>query len=243
MSDHKTYLIVDAGNTKVKLVFFENDKIQKQLGIDANNLKELQRVLNYARFDQSILASVQSDKATSKLRSMIKPSVVLSHQTQIPVDLSAYKTVKTLGADRIANAVAAQQMSTSDHALVIDIGTCVKYDCVSKNKYLGGGISPGLDMRFRALHEFTGQLPYLTFESTPPFIGKSTDEAIQSGVVNGMIEELNGIVRRYEQQFQSLTIFLTGGDAKRFDKALKNSIFADENLTVKGLYLILKHNG
>ncbi len=243
MRDHKTYLIVDAGNTKVKLVFFEDEKISNQVRIDANDLEKLKRVLNHAQIDQSILASVQSDQATRKLQSMINPSVTLSHLTKLPIDLSAYTTVKTLGADRIANAVAAEQMSANNNALVIDIGTCIKYDCVVQKKYLGGGISPGLNMRFRALNEFTGQLPYLEYESFPPLAGTSTKEAIESGVVNGIIEELNGIVHRYAQQFQPLTIFLTGGDAKRFDKALKNSIFADENLTVKGLYLILKHNG
>jgi type III pantothenate kinase len=243
MAQDQTYLIVDAGNTQVKLVYFQADNIVSSFRYGAEDLSEIKKCLKDNLYSRAILSSVQSDEATAKLSSLIRPEVVLSHKTSLPIDFSAYKTLNTLGTDRIANAVAANHLSSNENALVVDIGTCIKYDLVIQGKYQGGGISPGMNMRFKALHDYTGQLPALEFEENATLVGESTKEAMLSGVIQGMSAEINGIVERYTQQFQLLTIFLTGGDAKRFDKALKNSIFADGNLTVKGLYLILKHNG
>ena len=161
---------------------------------------------------------------------------------QLPISIEEYDTPKTLGTDRIANAVAAHHYSNTEQALVIDVGTCIKFDLVLKGKYQGGSISPGYAMRLKAMHEFTGALPQLELEDFSPTIGKSTKQAMLSGVINGIQAEISGFINYYTQQYQQLTIFLTGGDHKRFDKELKNSIFADDNLTIKGLYIILKHN-
>jgi len=242
MKNERIRLVVDAGNTQVKLVYFQNDEIFHQSRFDAVDLDGIEKYISKNHYSKALLSSVQSDQATELLMDMIDPDILLTQQTQIPISLEEYETIETLGTDRIANVVAASSMSETEQALVIDIGTCIKYDLVVKGRYQGGGIAPGMNMRFKALHEYTGQLPLLDFEEETPLIGKSTKGSMLSGVINGMIAEINGIVEHYTQQFQPLTIFLTGGDAKRFDKALKNSIFAEENLTVTGLYLILKHN-
>lgn len=243
MKHDQMYLIVDAGNTQVKLVYFEKDEIVLQFRFEASDLEEIEKCIAEHHYSKAILSSVQSDEAITALKSLITPDILLSQKTPLPISLDEYKTVSTLGADRIANAVAASQLSKTPNALVVDIGTCIKYDLVLENKYQGGGIAPGMNMRFKALHDFTGQLPLLQYEENITLIGKSTSESMQSGVIHGMLAEIQGIIQQYTQQFQPLTIFLTGGDAKRFDKALKNSIFAEENLTSKGLYLILQHNG
>lgn len=237
------YLIADAGNTQIKLVYFQGGSIKKEFRIDATDLKTVQKVIVDHNYHRSILSSVQSDQSTAALAAIIQPDVVLNHQTQLPIDISAYKTPETLGSDRVANMVAADHLSKGSNALVIDIGTCIKYDLILQGKYQGGAIAPGLQMRFKALHDYTGKLPLLEVEEKANLIGTSTALSIQSGVLNGMLAEMNEIIAQYNQQIQPLTIFLTGGDAKRFDKALKNSIFAEENLTVKGLHLILQHNG
>lgn len=242
MVQNQIHLVVDAGNTQVKLVYFQNDEIIDQSRFKADALISIQEYISSHPYDRSILSSVQSNEDTDALKKMLDPDLVLTQQTETPVSLEEYETINTLGTDRIANVVAASSLSKTDHALVIDIGTCIKYDLISKDKYRGGGIAPGLEMRFNALHDYTGQLPQLKFEGDTPLIGKSTKGSILSGVINGMSAEIKGIAEQYSQQFHPLTIFLTGGDAKRFDKALKNSIFAEENLTVRGLYLILKHN-
>jgi type III pantothenate kinase len=236
-------LIVDAGNTQVKLVCFEKDQIVDQKRFDAADFDGIKVYLSNVQYKKSILSSVQSNKATEKLSTLIQPTIVLTKKTALPISLENYTTAETLGADRIANAVAANHLSKTNAALVIDVGTCIKYDVVDGDFYLGGGISPGLQMRFKALHDYTDLLPKLKFEENVTLIGNSTKNAILSGVILGMTAEINGIAELYTEQFQSLTIFLTGGDAKRFDKALKNSIFAEENLTVKGLNIILKNNG
>jgi type III pantothenate kinase len=243
MKDNQLNLIVDAGNTQVKLVRFQRGQIVDEKRLDAKDLDGIKLFLSEIDYQNSILSSVQSNEATQKLIALIQPTIVLSKFTALPISLENYTTVETLGADRIANAVAANHLSKTNAALVIDVGTCVKYDLVNGQNYQGGGIAPGLQMRFNALHDYTGQLPKLNYEENSTLIGNSTKNAILSGVIHGMTAEINGIADLYIQQFQPLTIFLTGGDAKRFDKALKNSIFAEENLTVKGLNLILNHNG
>jgi len=235
-------LIIDAGNTQVKLVCFERDQIVDQKRFEADDIDGVKVFLTNLQYHKSILSSVQSNEATKRLSALIQPTIVLTKNTALPISFENYTTLETLGSDRISNAVAANYLSNTNATLAIDVGTCIKYDLVLGQSYQGGGISPGLQMRFNALHDYTGQLPKLKFEENSTLVGNSTKNAMLSGVIQGMIAEINGIVDLYAQQFQTLTIFLTGGDAKRFDKALKNSIFAEENLTVKGLNIILENN-
>lgn len=236
------YCVVDAGNTRVKVVDFENDEIISQQQIALEDLEALKFVLEEKKSTISILSSVLDVKTNDWMINILNPTLVLSKQTPLPISIDDYATPNTLGTDRVANAVAANYYSKHPNALVIDIGTCIKFDLVVEGRYQGGSISPGYAMRLKAMHQFTGALPQLALEEFKPFVGKSTKQSMLSGVNNGVQAEILGFMDYYTQQYQPLTIFLTGGDHKRFDKELKNSIFADENLTVKGLYIILKHN-
>lgn len=240
--ENEKYCIVDAGNTRIKVVDFENGDVINQTYISIDDKEGIRSILFLKKETISILSSVLNEKQRNWLVEILQPNVVLSNKTPLPITLDTYKTPETLGADRIANAVAANFYSILPNSLVIDIGTCIKFDFVQNGKFMGGSISPGYGMRLKAMHEFTGALPLLELEENSLLIGDSTKNAMMSGVLNGIHTEIEGFIQQYTQQYQPLTIFLTGGDRKRFDKELKNSIFADDYLTVKGLYLILKHN-
>lgn len=236
------YCVVDAGNTRIKVVDFENGDVVNQTIVNFKDKEEVKSILFSKKDVISILSSVLDEKQRLWIEQILKPNVVLSNKTPLPISIDTYKTPQTLGADRIANAVASHHYSKTPNSLVIDFGTCIKFDFVQNGKFIGGSISPGYLMRLKAMHKFTGALPLLEIEDNCPLVGDSTKNAMMSGVLNGIQTEVEGFVTQYNQQYQPLTIFLTGGDLKRFDKELKNSIFADDYLTVKGLYLILKHN-
>ncbi|MCO5268565.1 MAG: type III pantothenate kinase [Brumimicrobium sp.] len=242
MSKTLKYRIIDAGNTFLKIVDFQEDVIFNQMILSWSDHKMIQYILQERDSDYCILSSVVDAQSKQNIIALAQPTIVLDYKTALPISLQEYETPDTLGADRIANAVAASKITTTEAALVIDIGTCIKFDLVDKNKYLGGSISPGYAMRLNAMHHFTGALPQLELENHAPLIGKSTKESMLSGVINGIQAEIEGLITKYQKKYASLTIFLTGGDYKRFEIELKNSIFAVENLTVTGLFLILKHN-
>jgi len=148
-----------------------------------------------------------------------------------------------LGKDRVAAAAAATTIFPGENVLVIDAGTSITYDLITKNgTYLGGGISPGIMMRFKALNTFTGKLPLITEIDDAPLIGNDTPSSIKSGVLNGVLAEVNGIIDSYSNRFDTLKIIISGGDYKYFDKKLKNSIFATPNIVMQGLLEILKIN-
>ena len=170
--------------------------------------------------------------------------MVLSHQLKLPIEI-LYKTPQTLGADRIAGSVAAKALFADKNVLKIDFGTCITYDFVNnKKQFMGGAISPGMIMRFKALHNYTAKLPlvdpmqHLTYELT----GTDTDTSILSGVVNGIKEEVTGIIKEYDTRFGNLQVVATGGDAGFFVTLLKNEIFARPYLVLEGLNRILNYN-
>ncbi len=242
MKKKTKYCVVDAGNTRIKVVDFEGGEVMKETFVDVNDYEKINLIISSKKDAISILSSVLDEKLRLWIEHILKPNVVLTNKTPLPISINTYKTPETLGADRIANAVAANHYSKTPNSLVIDIGTCIKFDFVQNGQFIGGSISPGYLMRLKAMHHFTGALPLLALEEQSNLVGDSTKNAMLSGVLNGIKAEIEGFINQYNQQYQPLTIFLTGGDLKRFDKELKNSIFADDYLTVKGLYLILKHN-
>jgi len=239
----KEYYVVDAGNSRTKVAHYYNDELRGvQVFADSDEL-ELHQELKRINSNQSILSSVLSEEKKKKVIEILKPNIVLSEKTKLPISLENYKTPQTLGADRIANVVAGYSLSNQKNTLVVDIGTCVKFDFIdAKGNYQGGSIAPGMMMRFKAMHDYTGQLPLIDSPKEANLIGQSTFESMNTGVMIGMKAEIDGMIALYSQKYTPLTIFLTGGDHKRFDKGLKNSIFAENNLTLHGLYLILKHN-
>jgi type III pantothenate kinase len=237
-------LILDLGNTLCKVALFKGDELIETSFFEKLDLQILQ---NYVEKKPGIKAAItssvinQSDEINNFLKSNFD-FIDLSKETRIPIK-NLYKTPDSLGKDRIANAVGANFLSRDKNVLVIDAGTCIKYDFVSKeNEYLGGGISPGIEIRFKSLNTFTDKLPLVSFQPFEKLIGETTTESILSGVINGCISEVKEMIKKYQEQFPDVETVLTGGYSKFFEKLLKNTIFADPFLTLKGLNVILNYN-
>jgi len=240
-------LIIDIGNTKTKIAVFNINKLIYRKEVISNSEKELASILSkYSGICSAIISSVKNDdKFFDKYLSLKKVHYIrLSHTTPLPFK-NLYQSRQTLGQDRIAIAAAACSLFPVENVMAIDTGTSITYDFVNnRNEYLGGGISPGLQMRFWALHTFTDKLPLINFETDklPLLVGRNTEEAILSGVLNGMVAEIDGLIDAYRITFGELKVILGGGDYKYFDKRLKNSIFARPNLVLEGLKKILDFN-
>ena len=237
-------LVIDIGNSKVKVAVFELDTIITTAVFDEIYfLDEVKRISNQYAIERSIVSSVKdiNEEYLEELQKL--PFLIqLNSDTQLPFK-NLYATPSTLGNDRIALAAAAASIYPSQNSLVIDAGTCITYDFINaKNEYLGGAISPGIDMRYKSLQKYTGKLPLLSKNEEFNLIGTSTSTSIHSGVINGVICEIKGVIAQYEQDFGDLTIVLTGGDTKFLSKQLKNSIFANQNFLLQGLNKILTFN-
>ena len=240
----KNSLAIDIGNTLQKAAVFSGDgKIlfsceKKQLAIE-----ELSPILERFSVVNSILSSV-GDEA-KELTDFLKEKnnlLIFSYKTPLPIRL-CYETPETLGLDRIANAVAANALFPNENVLSIQAGTCMVMDFVTKDaEYLGGSIAPGLEMRFEALHHFTKRLPRVKKQEIDYFVGKTTEESIRSGVINGIADEINGAIGRYQERFGELKIILTGGNKNDLEKRIKSAIFAAPNIVLYGLYKILAFN-
>jgi type III pantothenate kinase len=227
-------VVIDAGNSRVKVAYFQEDELLDVKAFGNDELPLLKQYLLASKFDKAIVSSVRSPKDTQWLLQMMNKAILFQQISHYPITVN-YLSPQTLGADRLANAIAAAILS-DDNVLIIDVGTCLKFDFLSKQKsYEGGSISPGLHMRYKALNHFTGNLPLLSDTNSVELIGKTTLTCMQSGVLNGMQAEITQFIHRYEQDFQDLTIFVTGGDASYFDFPTKKRIFAHENLTLVGL--------
>lgn len=238
-----SFYVLDAGNTRVKIAEFQSDALVNVHVFEVSQKEELLAYLSEIKSDSSLFSGVVSSDYLTHLAEKWTPTLVLSSSTSLPISLEKYLTKETLGVDRIANAVAGHHYANGKPALIIDAGTCLKFDFVdAEGNYLGGSIAPGVRLRFKAMNDYTANLPLIDDYSSTPLIGDATKTSLTSGVINGMTAEINGFIEQYRQQFPQLTIFLTGGDAILFDKALKSSIFVDRNFTLKGLFLILKHN-
>ncbi|GAA4977949.1 type III pantothenate kinase [Algibacter aquimarinus] len=238
-------LIIDVGNSLVKLAVFKNDKIKHKETVEIDLVLEHIFLLKkkYKLIDKLIISSV--GKFKEKDLSIIEESfnsLILNSKTKLPFD-NLYKTPKTLGVDRIALVSASVNEFPENNVLIIDAGTCITFDFITdENKYLGGAISPGLRMRYRALNNLTANLPLLDTEIPDDITGNSTEQSIHSGVVNGTLKEIDGVIKEYEQKYSDLTVILTGGDAKFLSKQLKSSIFANSNFLLEGLNYILQFN-
>lgn len=235
-------LVVDIGNTRIKVACFQKDSILWQESITSFSGHDFSK---YLVVENVIISSVADKSQTEEIQKMFPNAILLNENTPIPI-LNLYKTPHTLGNDRLANAVGAYRFSPNTNTLIIDAGTCLKFDFISKkNEYLGGAISPGLKMRFKALHTFTANLPLLEDCKNIDMIGFDTATSILSGCRNGFRNEIAETIAQYEAKFENLKVILTGGDTSEIEKmdfSQKNSIFADRWLTLKGLNEILKHN-
>lgn len=242
----KGRLAIDIGNTRTKYGIFEASELIYTGVIKNDELENNNEVIRSFGVTSVIVSSVNKE-AEEKLglHQLQLPTLHLSHTTSLPINL-AYQSPETLGKDRIAAVVGAYKMFPNHHLLVIDAGSCVTYDFLTQGKeYLGGAISPGVQMRLRSMNDFTSKLPLINWSGgdRPQNIGRTTIKSMLSGVINGLISEMNGFIMNYEKQYPKLKIVITGGDANFFEKELKNGIFADPNLVLKGLNEILIYNG
>ncbi len=238
------YLIVDVGNTRVKTAIFKDEKIIKHYIFDKSEIiSTIKNIISEYEIKSGIISSVGKLSANDVLElQRILNLIELNHQTKVPF-VNKYETPKTLGVDRIALVSAGVQKFPNKNVLIIDAGTCITYDFVTKNaEYLGGAISPGIKIRYQALHDYTAKLPLLETQEIENFIGNNTKNSIHSGVINGIINEIEGIIGQYQQKYENLTIVLTGGDMFFLSKQLKSPIFANSNFLLEGLYKILIHN-
>lgn len=239
----KYALAVDFGNTRVKLGVFNKHKwkyFSSSSSISVRDIKELTQKFN---IKSCIISSVTKKSVT--IEKFIKkqfPTIILSDKTLLPIK-NKYATPSLLGKDRLSAAVAGMKMFPCKNVLVINCGTCIIYDLVNaKGEYLGGAISPGLDMRLTALNRFTSKLPLVKKKKGNPLIGNSTASSILNGVVNGTAMEIDGFISSYNKSFPNLKVVLSGGNADYFASQLKNKIFTRSNIILLGLNEILLLN-
>lgn len=235
-------LILDQGNTQLKAAVFKGDKIDKKNTYRNFIESDLELFLDGSTPEKVLVSSVKGDSLLHQMRALYGKRVYhLNHQNPLPFT-SLYTTPNTLGLDRIGLAAAAVNQFPRRNCLVIDAGTCVTYDFIDEDKvYHGGAISPGLMMRYQSLSEFTAQLPLIEHQLPQNLIGNSSSESIRSGVVNGLIAEVDGTIAAYMKRFTDVQVVITGGDLQVFEPLLKSTIFAAPNFLLSGLNNILEY--
>tara|TARA_R110000850_G_scaffold254614_1_gene380161 strand:- start:48189 stop:48983 length:795 start_codon:yes stop_codon:yes gene_type:complete len=238
-------LVVDVGNTLIKLAVFEQNRlVHKQVSIKSDFNRHLEVILeDFPKIEKAILSLVGSfsDKNITKLEKLFKLHI-LTPASKIPF-INDYTTPQTMGVDRIALVSAAAKQYPGKNVLVIDMGTCITYDFIdTEGHFKGGAISPGINMRYKALNSFTERLPLLDANEPGNIIGNSTQSSIHSGVMFGVVNEIDGIINHYRQEKEDLTVILTGGNAHFLRDRLKNSIFANSNFLLEGLNILLDLN-
>ena len=238
-------LVIDQGNTNVKFAVFQNGIIINRFTDNELSLKTVENIfIEFPDIKRSILSSVNkfNNEIRLFLSSFTKHFILLDQKTQIPIK-NNYTTKDTLGYDRIANAVAAYSLFPGNNVLIIDAGTAITIDFISsKSEFMGGNISPGLDLRFKSLNKYTVKLPLVEKQDNFELLGTSTHGAILSGVLNAVIFELDGYISLFSEKYPDLKTVLTGGDLNYFVKKLKNIIFVESNLNLIGLNRILEFN-
>ena len=238
-------LVIDIGNSRTKIALFNESDLMFNVPLDELTTGNVEMLLDeHPTLNKVILSSTKSYSPELKtiLSERFVSFIELSHQTLIPIE-NLYETKETLGKDRLAAAIGANELFPDQNLLIIDAGTAITYDVVnSKNQYLGGNISPGLEMRFKALNYFTNKLPLIEQDDKFPLLGRNTSEAIRSGVQTGILYEVEQYIQTLNKFYKNLKVIITGGDAKFFDRKLKSSIFVHFNLTLIGLNRILEYN-
>ena len=233
----------DFGNTRLKAAIFENDSMQEEIILPDDAPETVAALLEKHHPQKAILSSViKHDPSVEELLTKKTTFHKLSAATKINFTVPVGKP-ETIGADRLALCAAAVHFFPGKNNLVIGLGSCITYNFIDQqHRFLGGGISPGMDMRFRAMHEYTALLPLETATWNFPLIGYDTKTNLQSGVLNGMACEIEGIIERYACKYGNFNAVLTGGNSAYFAGQLKTRIFADHNFLFKGLYALSELN-
>jgi type III pantothenate kinase len=237
-------LILDVGNTSIKCAVFDLNNVLVFKKTVAKISPDLLRkwVTAYA-IKNAILSTVAAvDRDCIRFLKRATTFLLMNYKTRIPIK-NKYKTPKTLGMDRLANVVGAAFLFPRKNCLIIDAGTCIKFDFIAESgHYMGGSIAPGIMMRYAALHHFTAKLPLVKIQATGALIGQDTHSSIVSGVQNGTYAEIAGLIQQYKNKYGKIQVLITGGDAPLFVNRIKRPIFAAPDLTCIGLNQIVHYN-
>ena len=226
-------LAIDAGNSGIKFGLFENNKLVSNGKLPkGESLKSVVSEKNYSRITTTISCSVLNELNILDLPKA--NHIVINQDSNFPFPIR-YNSPETLGIDRIVACAGA--FSGETDLLVIDSGSCITYDFITQEKgYLGGAISPGIEMRFRSMNNFTDKLPFISqFEHNPKVLGTNTASCLTSGTIHGIVHEIKGFIQYFTSKSSNLKVFLTGGDSIFLGAELKSGIFVDQNLVLKGL--------
>ncbi|MEZ5016617.1 MAG: type III pantothenate kinase [Flavipsychrobacter sp.] len=238
-------LCIDWGNSLVKAGIFNGEKLEEKYVFHGQNGGEqITALLDKHDPVAAIMCTVSndSDSAESIIGDRVKKYIKLDNNTPLPI-MNAYTSPGSLGADRLALAVGAYVKYPNKNNLVVSLGTCITYNFIQSTRtFRGGAISPGLHMRLNAMHHFTDRLPEVKLDGEVLMLGYDTETGIRGGAVCGMIAEIDGMVTDFSSQYPDFNAVLTGGDMSFFEGKLKSEIFADPDLLLTGLNLILKHN-
>ncbi len=238
-------LIIDLGNTQIKYFVFENDIVKDYCSvlIDAwkNTLKKIKN--KYPSIKNCIISDVNGT-ITKDLKKALAPLPIILCSSALKLPFSSnYKPSNQLGSDRIALLTASAMEYPNQNILVIDLGSCITYDILDRDGlHHGGVISPGYMMRYKAMHNFSGRLPFLKPKDNTTSLGTNTQSAMHVGVSQGIKNEIMGLIAKFEEDFDFLNVILVGGDAERLPKPFKNGIFAHQNFLAKGLNYLLVSN-
>ena len=236
-------LCFDFGNTRKKVAVFEGSEIQEAITLPDDAQETIQPLIAKYKPAKSILSSViDHNPVLEELLAAASKFHKLSHHTKVAFTTPVGKP-ETIGADRLALSAAAVHYYPGQHNLVIGLGTCITYNFINKfHEFVGGAISPGMEMRLKALNYYTAKLPLVKADRNVPLIGYDTTTNITSGVVLGMAKEIDGFIEAYRERFRNFNVLLTGGDIVYLASHLKNKIFADPDLIFKGLYALSEVN-
>ena len=239
------HLVIDIGNTLIKSYVFEQDQIVSSVADSIDNWNHsLKQIIHSFPELKSVIVSDVNYTFSDELNLLLSHLNVFHCSADVKLPFETLYAPKTqLGADRIALLAACCLHYPNTEVLVIDIGSCITYDLIDSHKiHQGGSISPGFGMRYKSMNDYSGALPLLSIKGVDDPLGNSTEEAMHAGVYYGILNEIGGIISWYRNTIDNLTVILTGGDAERLSKPLKNSIFAHSNFLAEGLNYILAIN-
>jgi type III pantothenate kinase len=236
-------LCLDFGNTRLKAALFEKERLEQIIILREDAINHLTEIIQQSRPGRAILSSVVNhDPEIDELLKGLTSFHRLSNTSVLPVTIPVGKP-ETMGSDRLALAAAASFLFPQKNNLAIGLGSCITYNFISQaGEFLGGSISPGMEMRFKAMHQFTAKLPLAEADWNVPLIGYDTKTNLQTGVVLGVAKEIDGMIDSFKERYRNFNALLTGGDIRIFQPHLKSKIFADPDLIFKGLYAISQIN-
>lgn len=235
-------LVVDIGNSRIKIGKFISDELKEVKEYFRDELNDCLKYLKDYRNVDTIVSSTWIKEKEFIESAELKEAITVHNGLHYPIRFT-YNQIWSLGKDRIAGAVAAHKLCSGKHNIIIDMGSCVTYDFVEKSGvHLGGMISPGLNMRFKSMHEMTARLPLVSFSDKRDFIADNTYDALHSGGKMGLKLEIEGFIRELKQLYSEVHVYVTGGDAQLLNSILPEDVDVDEDLILKGLKEILDWN-